>query len=459
MTADATAPLAGVRVIDCSLLSPGATAAHLADLGAEVIKVEAPEGDYVRSLTWPIIAGNSLMHHHVSRGKKSLTLDLRKESGVAVFRDLVCKADVVIEAMRPGALARRGLGYEALRLIRPELVFCAISGYGMTGPYKDAPAHGVAFDSWAGLVKPGVDAEGFCFVPEHPSIGMHAGPLIAALSICAALLRARATGTGAFLELGQSDAAAYMDWLRIETWKAYERPQSEVTGNKTDDYVRRAPGTAGMEKGVRYQYYASADGHVLFMASEQEFWRNFCTGIDRLDLFERWPGKQYRRSRHGQSRAAGDTAQHLRDQDHARMDGVRGAVEYRDRAAEHAANHRSPTRTSRRAFPGCRPVSTWRTCCRSRCISSARNCRGPLPRRARASTTTACCASCWVTARSSSRRCGKAARWVEGGDASPRAPDGMSFRTGFCSGARSAHARTPARRRSTWPPRPRSGLP
>ena len=293
MTADATAPLAGVRVIDCSLLSPGATAAHLADLGAEVIKVEAPGGDYVRSLTWPIIEGDSLLHHHVSRGKRSLTLDLRTESGVAVFRDLVRRADVVIEAMRPGALARRGLGYEALRLIRPGLVFCALSGYGMSGPYKDAPAHGVAFDSWAGLVKPGVDADGFCFIPEHPSIGMHTGPLIAALSICAALVRARATGTGAFLELGQSDAAAYMDWLRIETWKAYERPQSEVTGNQTDDYVRRAPGTAGMEKGVRYQYYASRDGHILFMASEQEFWKNFCTGVGRLDLFERWPGKRY----------------------------------------------------------------------------------------------------------------------------------------------------------------------
>ena len=293
MTADATAPLAGVRVIDCSLLSPGATAAHLADLGAEVIKVESPEGDYVRSLTWPIIEGDSLLHHHVSRGKKSLTLDLRRDSGAAVFRDLVRKADVVIEAMRPGALARRGLGYDELRLIKPDLVFCAISGYGMTGPYKDAPAHGLAFDSWAGLVKPGVDAEGFCFIPEHPSVGMHAGPLFAALSICAALLRARATGTGAFLELGQTDAAAYMDWLRIETWKAYERPQSEVTGNQADDYVRRAPGTAGMEKGVRYQYYASRDGHVLFMASEQEFWKNFCTGIDRLDLFERWPGRRY----------------------------------------------------------------------------------------------------------------------------------------------------------------------
>ncbi len=84
-----------------------------------------------------------------------------------------------------------------------------------------------------------------------------------------------------------------MDWLRSETWKAYERPESEVTGNEADDYERRAPGTAGMEDGVRYQFYASKDGYVLFMASEREFWKNFCAGVDRLDLFERWPGSQY----------------------------------------------------------------------------------------------------------------------------------------------------------------------
>ena len=83
-----SAPLQGVRVIDCSLLAPGATAAHLADLGAEVIKVEAPGGDYVRQLTWPIIEGSSLMHHQVSRGKRSLVLDLRKPSAQQVFRDL-----------------------------------------------------------------------------------------------------------------------------------------------------------------------------------------------------------------------------------------------------------------------------------------------------------------------------------------------------------------------------------
>ena len=109
----------------------------------------------------------------------------------------------------------------------------------------------------------------------------------------AGITRARETGEGCQLEIAQSDAAAAIDWLRSETWKAYERPQSEVTGNASDNYERRAPGTAGMEEGVRYQLYASKDGHVLFMASEQEFWRNFCAGVDRIDLFERWPGAKY----------------------------------------------------------------------------------------------------------------------------------------------------------------------
>lgn len=286
-------PLTGYRVIDCSLLAPGAAAMHLADMGAEVIKVEPPGGDYVRQLTWPIIEGASLMHHQVSRGKKSLGLDLRCAAGVEVFKDLVKSADVVIEAMRPGALERRGLGYQTLREIKPSLVYCCLSGYGMTGPYRDLPAHGLAFDSWAGLVKPQYDDDGFCYIPEHPSVGMHAGPLLAAMAICAALLRSENTGEGAFLDVGQTDGAAYMDWLRSATWKAYQRPESEVTGNASDNYERRAPGTAGMENGVRYQYYESADGHILLMASEREFWQNFCNGIDRPDLFARWPGKQY----------------------------------------------------------------------------------------------------------------------------------------------------------------------
>ncbi len=286
-------PLAGVRVVESSLLGPAAITTHLADLGADVIKVESPSGDYVREMTWPIIHGVSLLHLHINRGKKSLTLDLRLKEAVDVYLDLVRGADVVVEAMRPGSLARRGLGYEELRAVNPQIVFCNISGYGMTGPYKDLPAHGIAFDTWAGLVKPAYDDEGFCFIDEHPSMGIHAGPIIGALGVLAAVIRARETGEGCMLELGQSDAAAYMDWYRSESWMAYERPEDEVTGNKADNYERRAVGTAGMKEGVRYQMYDSADGHILFMASEQAFWKNFCQGVDRMDLFERWPGSKY----------------------------------------------------------------------------------------------------------------------------------------------------------------------
>jgi crotonobetainyl-CoA:carnitine CoA-transferase CaiB-like acyl-CoA transferase len=95
------------------------------------------------------------------------------------------------------------------------------------------------------------------------------------------------------MEIAQSDAAAAVDWLRSETHRAYERPESEVTGNAADDYERRLPGTAGMKEGVRYQMYETSDGHILFMASEQEFWKNFCNGIDRADLFEKFPGTKY----------------------------------------------------------------------------------------------------------------------------------------------------------------------
>jgi len=283
-------PLAGVRIIECSMLGPGAITTHLADLGADVIKVEPPSGDYVREMTWPIVEGVSLMHLHISRGKRSITLDLRTEEARAVFLDLVAGADVVVEAMRPGGLERRGLGYDTLQAVNPALVFITISGYGMTGPYRDMPSHGLAYDTWAGLVVPEIDDEGFACIPEHPSMGIHAGPLFGALGILAGVVRARATGEGCRMEIAQSDAAAAMDWYRSETWKAYERPETEVTGNKSDNYERRAPGTAGMRHGVRYQIYEAKDGFVLFQASEQAFWKNFCAGVDRMDMFERWPG-------------------------------------------------------------------------------------------------------------------------------------------------------------------------
>lgn len=286
-------PLEGVRIIECSMLGPAAITTTLADLGADVVKVEPPAGDYIRDMTWPIVDGVSLMHLHVNRGKRSVTLDLRQDEAKAVFIELASKADAVVEAMRPGALQRLGIGYERLREVNPKIVFITISGYGMTGPYKDYPSHGIAYDSWAGIVQPETDDEGFTRISDHVSIGINAGPLYGAIGILSGIVHSRATGEGMQLEVAQSDAAAAFDWLRSETYKSYERPEEEVTGNKSDDFKRRAPAIAGMREGVRYQMYASSDGYVLFMASEQEFWRNFCEGVGRTDLFEKFPGSKY----------------------------------------------------------------------------------------------------------------------------------------------------------------------
>lgn len=287
-------PLQGIRIVECSMLGPAAITTPLAELGAEVIKVEPASGDYVRQMTWPIVEGTSLMHLHINRGKRSVVLDLRSAGGAEAFRDLVRSSDVVVEAMRPGGLERRGLGYEALRKINPRLVFITISGYGMTGPYAELPSHGIAYDTWAGIVSPEVTDDGFTVIPEHTSIGINAGPLYGALGILAGVIGAKEAGEGYQLEIAQADAAAAFDWYRSESYRAYERPEDEVTGNPADDFVRRAPGTAGMREGVRYQIYATADErHVLFMASEQVFWKNFCAGVGRMDLFERWPGSRY----------------------------------------------------------------------------------------------------------------------------------------------------------------------
>lgn len=289
--------LQGIRVLDLSMLGPGALGGHFVDFGAEVIKVEAPAGDYVRQMTWPIVhdehGANSLLHLHLNRGKKSVIIDLKTDEGIEDFSRLVSTSDVVIEGMRPGFLDKRGFTFERLCELNPRIVVCSLSGYGATGPYRDLPSHGIAYDAWSGVVKPVTDDEGFARIPDQANVGITAGPAFAAMAILAALVRARTTGEPAQMEIAQSDASAYFDWYRIESERAYERPEDEVTGNASDGGERRPAGLAGMWEGVRYQFYESSDGYVLFMASEQSFWKNFCTGIDRLDLFERWPGSTY----------------------------------------------------------------------------------------------------------------------------------------------------------------------
>ena len=230
-------------------------------------------------------------------------------------------------------------------------------------------------------------------MPEHVSIGINAGPVFGALGLLAGVLRARETGVGCQLEIAQSDAAAAIDWLRSETYKAYERPESEVTGNEADNFERRAPGTAGMEAGVRYQFYATTDGYVLFMASEREFWKNFCEGVDRHDLFERWPGAQYG------DHARGNTELRaiLRD-----IFATRSSAEWLEFGMKHntpIAPSNTPktsptTRSSAIAAAGFPRRKSVRRCCPRRSSSSAKRCRIPRWRRRWASTPTKCCATC-----------------------------------------------------------------
>ena len=266
---------------------------HLVDFGAEVIKVESPAGDYVRQMTWPIIEGTSLLHLHVNRGKQSLVLDLKVPEAIAVFEELVRDADVVIEAMRPGFLDKRGLGYERLQGAQPE----------------DRDVHDLRVRRHRSLPRPAEPRHRLRRVvghaparhrrrraSPHPRPGQHrhhrrARVRRASASSPRSCAREK-TGEGACMEIAQSDARAYFDWYRIETWKGYDDyPDDDVTGNPSDNYERRPPGLGGMWEGVRYQYYEASDGHILFMASEQAFWKNFCEGIDRMDLFEKWPGK------------------------------------------------------------------------------------------------------------------------------------------------------------------------
>jgi len=286
--------LEGLRVVESSLLEPASLGALLGELGADVVKVEPPgEGDYVRRMAWPIIDGVSILHWHCNRAKRSLGLDLRADGALELYLELVARADVVVEGMRPGALARRGITYERMREVNPRIVVCTLSGFGMTGPYRDIPSHGLAFDAWGGVAPIAVDEQGFTYIEEHQSIGTKVAPVWAAMGVLAAVIRARETGEGCWFDVAQTDVAAAVNWLRIEGFRAYERPQSEVTGNLSDGGERRPPGVAGMRDAVRYQYYRTADGYILFMASEREFWEHFCRAIDRLDLYERRPGAQY----------------------------------------------------------------------------------------------------------------------------------------------------------------------
>ncbi len=282
--------LAGVRVLESAVLLNGDTLGmHLADLGADVVKIEAPEGgDYLRDILGQIVPGHSPAHVQVNKNKRSVALDLQREEGREVFWRLLGTADVFVDGFAGGATDRLGIGYEEQRRHQPDIVYCQYSGFGRTGPYAVIPTHGQMMNAEAAAVALETGDDGFVRVTENRELmwgtsiggdGTAAGAIHAALRVVAALLRRERTGRGAFLDAAAADAVVAQGWIGAVYGLNYERI--------TDHTGLRAPGSDTMT-GAKYQYYETADGkYVLFCCIEPKFWTRFCEVVGRPDLVER----------------------------------------------------------------------------------------------------------------------------------------------------------------------------
>lgn len=198
-------PLTGIKVLDLSrvLAGPYCTAL-LADLGAEVIKLEPPQGDDYRHIG-PFKEGESALFTLNNRGKQSVVLDLKNPEHVALAQNIADRVDVVVENFRPGVAARLGLGAETLRARNPRLIYCSISGFGQEGPFKDLPAYDLVVQAMSGLMA-GTGEEGGAPLKTGESIADLIAGLFASWSISAALVQRNTTGQGATLDVAMYDA-------------------------------------------------------------------------------------------------------------------------------------------------------------------------------------------------------------------------------------------------------------
>jgi alpha-methylacyl-CoA racemase len=207
--------LAGLRVLDLSRLLPGPFCSlYLAQLGAEVIKIEEPNGgDYARE--------SRELFAQVNRGKKSVTLDLRQAADVAKFKELVAKADVVLESFRPGVMDRLGCGYETLKQINPKLVYAALTGYGQTGPYRDWAGHDLNYLAIAGALDQFGNAGGPPAQINLQVADLAGGALTCAIGILAAVLGARASGAGSFVDVSMTDGSAALQVIALASLREH----------------------------------------------------------------------------------------------------------------------------------------------------------------------------------------------------------------------------------------------
>ena len=265
-------PLAGIRILDLTQLLPGPMCTlHLADMGAEVIKVEPPEsGD-------PVRGGKdqySTIFLMLNRNKRSVAIDLNSEEGKGFMHKLIASADVLVEGFRPGVTERLGIGYDKAHALNPKLVYCSITGYGQTGPLADVGGHDINYQSLAGVLEQSGRAGDAPAQGNFPIADLAGGSMSAATGILAALFDAQRCGQGRHVDIAMTDCLMA---LNIMTATSFQQAKQPVP--RGHDYLSGA--------WACYNIYTTADArHLAVGAIEMKFWRNFCNAIERQDLID-----------------------------------------------------------------------------------------------------------------------------------------------------------------------------
>lgn len=256
-------PLSGIKVLDLTRLLPGPLCTlYLAQLGAEVIKIEPPEGDYVRFIP-PLAKKNSFVFLQLNQHKKLRSLDLKAAPDREEILKLVADAQVLVESFRPGVMAELGLSYEELKKINPALIYCSITGYGQTGPYKDRPGHDMNYLATAGVLEqmPGL--------ANFQIADVAGGSLSSCVGILATLLRAQKTGEGCFIDVAMLDCTLALNHVALATYQGTGRD----IGAQEDLLSGGFP---------FYALYETSDQRRIALGTlEQKFWKNFCLAIGR----------------------------------------------------------------------------------------------------------------------------------------------------------------------------------
>jgi alpha-methylacyl-CoA racemase len=265
--------LAGIRILDLSQYIPGPMATlFLADMGAEVLKIEPPRGDEMRALGPRDAEGRPVFYRALNAGKTVRRMDLKDPSERATFLDLVRGADVVVEGFRPGVMARLEIDYDRLRAVNPAVVLCSISGYGAVSPYAQVAGHDANYLASMGMLHRNGQHGPMYFDPPVSDV---AGSLFAGMAILGALHGRARTGTGCHVETALADTVMPLQVMQIADFGA----NGTVPG----------PGETYLNGGAAYyQVYGTADGrHVVLGAVEPKFWAVFCAAAGRPDWVAR----------------------------------------------------------------------------------------------------------------------------------------------------------------------------